>query len=365
MSTSLSRVHFGDLPGWEGHDHDSALAAFRRSCREILDHGAGFSRPVRYGGSRSYWLDTCRSAFDASNAARFFESRFRAFRVADEKLPNGLFTGYFEPEVEGSRTRSAVFNVPLYRRPSDLVTFEEEDRARSGFTFGRLVNGRPRLYFTRREIEEGALEGRGLELVWLKDWADAFFIHIQGSGRVRLVDGGTMRLTYEAKSGLPYTGIGALLVERGVLNRQAMSMQAIRAWMAAHPTDARAVMWENQSFIFFREAQLEDQDLGALGAQHVQLTPRRSLAVDRSQWMFGTPVWLDTWVPAGDEGGMTSFRQLLIAQDTGSAIRGGARGDVYWGFGEAAGMFAGPMQSEGVMTVLLPVAVAEELGLGS
>ena len=140
-------------------------------------------------------------------------------------------------------------------------------------------------------------------------------------------------------------------------------MQAIRSWMAAHPRQARALMWENPSFIFFREAQLENPALGALGAQHVQLTPRRSLAVDRSIWMFGMPVWLDTTVPTGDEGRMELFRQLLIAQDTGSAITGFARGDVYWGFGEAAARVAGPMKSSGSMTVLLPAAIARELGL--
>lgn len=359
----LERVGFEDLHGWAGHDHAGALTAFRLSCREILDHGSGFSRPVLFGGSRSSWLDPCREALEVTDARRFFESAFRPYRVREPERSQGLFTGYFEPEVQGSRTASPAFRVPIYRRPPDLVAFGEEDRARLGLAFGRMIEGEAMPYLTRREIEEGALAGQGLELVHLRDWTDAFFIHIQGSGRVRLDDGSTLRLAYDAKSGLPYTGIGGLLVERGVFSHAAMSMQAILGWMARHPPAARALMWENQSFIFFREALLERPELGAYGAQHVQLTPRRSLAVDRSAWMYGTPVWLDTKVPAGDEDGVTDFRQLLVAQDTGSAIKGLVRGDVYWGFGEQAARIAGPMKSGGSMAVLLPIAVADELGL--
>ena len=363
MDNHLSQASFATLVGWDGHDHDAARAAFRRSCREMLEQGSGFRRPVHYGGSPTSWRSTCLAAFEAGSARAYFETRFRALRVNDRERPEGLFTGYFEPEVEGSRNHGPDFHVPVYRRPPDLMTFRDGETGGSGLNYGRLVDGAPSAYLTRHEIEEGALAGQGLELVWLKDWADAFFIQIQGSGRVRLAEGGTMRLSYAAKSGLPYTGIGGLLVKRGVLRADAMSMQAIRAWMAKHPEAARELMWENQSFVFFREVELEDPELGALGAQHVQLTPRRSLAVDRSLWMFGTPVWLDTMASVGTGNAMTSFRQLLIAQDTGSAIKGLARGDVYWGFGEDAARVAGPMKSSGEMTVLLPLEVAEELGL--
>ena len=358
MEGLLSPVSFAELSGWHSYDHGGAMEALRRSCREMLEQGAGFKRPVRFGASPSSWRGACLAAFEAGNARNYFERCFRAFRVHDPSRPSGLFTGYYEPEVEGSRTRSALFQVPIYRRPPDLLSFGEGDLA-----YGRLVDGKPSRYFTRREIEEGALSGQGLEIVWLRDWADAFFIQIQGSGRVRLAEGGTLRLSYAAKSGHEYTGIGGLLVHRGILLEEAMSMLAIRGWMVRHPQAARELMWENKSFVFFREADLEDPELGAVGAQHVQLTPQRSLAVDRSLWMFGTPVWLDTQAPSGEGNAMQPFRQLLIAQDTGSAIRGLARGDVYWGFGDAAARIAGPMKSPGQMTVLLPIEVAEELGL--
>lgn len=363
MDGQLTLSDLADLEGWGGHDHDTSRDVFRLSCREMLEQGSGFTRLVRFGGSPSSWRSACLSAFEAGPARGYFERMFRAYRVHDGERPAGLFTGYFEPEVDGSRSRSDAFHVPVYRRPADLVTFGAEDRSRGGLAYGRFTAGAPAPYLTRREIEEGALAGQELEIVWLRDWADAFFIQIQGSGRVRLAEGGTMRLSYAAKSGHAYTAIGGLLVQRGLVSEKAMSMQAIRAWMASNPEDARELMWENRSFVFFREIDLEDPERGALGAQHVQLTPRHSLAVDRSFWMLGTPVWLDTLAPSGVDNAMTPFRQLLIAQDTGSAITGLARGDVYWGFGDGAAQIAGPMKSSGTMTVLLPNAVADELGL--
>ena len=227
--------------------------------------------------------------------------------------------------------------------------------------YGRSVDGKAAGYFTRKEIEQGALAGKGLEIAWLTDWADAFFIHIQGSGRVRLADGSLIRLAYAAKTGQPYSGIGAILVERGVFSRDRMSMQATRAWMKQNGQAARELMWENKSFIFFREVEVSDPRLGPPGAQQVSLTPRRSLAVDRALWMFGTPVWLDTMTPSGPAGKMETFRQLMIAQDTGTAIKGHARGDVFWGAGEQAALTAGHMKSAGMMIVLLPRDVAREV----
>jgi membrane-bound lytic murein transglycosylase A len=359
----LEPVGYGQLQGWAQDDHGAALDAFRRSCREILDEAAGFSRAVKFGGSLQEWRAACQGAMSAQDPRRFFETGFKPYRVVDRQRPEGLFTGYFEPEVDGSLQRSEAFPVPIYRMPDDLVAFSEAEMEKAGTAFGRIVDGTPQPYLTRQQIEQGALAGKNLEIVWLRNWADAFFIHVQGSGRVRLDGGGVIRLSYSAKSGHPYTGIGGVLVERGELDREDMSMQAIRHWMIQNPKAARELMWENRSFIFFREADLEDNNLGAFGAQHVQLTPLRSLAVDRSYWMMGMPAWLETAAPSRDKSDHTSFRHLLIAQDTGSAIRGAVRGDIFWGFGETAGAIAGKMKSPGTMTVLLPLAVADELGL--
>jgi membrane-bound lytic murein transglycosylase A len=359
---ALTPTGFADIDGWQSSSFDAAFAAFKRSCAEIETQGRAFVRPVMFGGEREDWLVACRAAASAkSDPRRFFEDNFVPYTVADIDRPGGLFTGYFEPEVRGSRSKSTDFVVPVYARPDDLVALDEADERKTGLRYGRLVAGEAAGYFTRREIESGALTGRGLEIVWLKDWADAFFIHIQGSGRVRLSDGSLIRLAYAAKSGQPYTGIGRLLVERGVLTDADMSMQAIRIWMAANPQAARELMWENRSFVFFREVAVDDPYLGPPGAQKVNLTPLASIAVDRSLWMFGTPVWLDSVAPLGTGGAFEPLKRLLIAQDTGSAIKGAIRGDVFWGAGEKAAMIAGHMKSPGKMIVLLPNRLATRI----
>ncbi len=357
----LQPVPFASLKGWQEDDHAAALAAFRRSCREIIAEGMAFDRGVAFGGSRSDWLGVCESAARAKDARRFFEREFAAFAVNDPDRPQGLFTGYYEPEAQGSLRRTAEFSVPIYARPADLISFDPVEEQATGLKYGRRVGGKPMSYFTRKEIEEGALAGRGLEIAWVRDWADAFFIQVQGSGRIRLPDGASMRLAYAAKSGQPYTGIGRTLVERGVLTEDDMSMQSLRHWMKANPEAARELMWQNRSFVFFRKVQVEDETLGAPGAQKVQLTPERSIAIDRSLWMFGMPVWLEAQVPSGRDASLETFHRLLIAQDTGTAITGYARGDVYWGWGDAAALTAGHMKSPGRMVVLLPKQLAARI----
>jgi membrane-bound lytic murein transglycosylase A len=357
----LSAVPFAQIEAWADDDHAAALAAFQRSCVEIQESGHGFERDVRFGGQRADWLEVCKNALQTKSARQFFEDEFTALKVADPVRPEGLFTGYYEPEAEGSRTVGNGYDVPIYRNPDDLVSFDQATEKQINLKYGRMVQGKPAGYFTRREIEEGALRGRELELVWLKSWVDAFFIHVQGSGRIQFADGSTMRLAYGAKTGQPYTGIGGFLVERGILTKDNMSMQALRKWMKDNPGSARELMWENKSFVFFREVKVDDPSLGAPGAQQVSLTPLRSMAIDRSLWMFGTPIWLDAKVPSGPAGEMQAFRHLLIAQDTGTAIKGHVRGDVYWGWGDKAALIAGHMKSPGSMIVLLPKKLAARL----
>ena len=368
--TLLKPVAFEQIAGWEADSVERAFSAFRRSCAEILDSGRSFARAARLGGERSDWIEPCKIAEHlrhppvASEARDFFQRNFRAFRVTDPLRSEGLFTGYFEPEVDGSLIRTQKYTVPLYAKPPDLVAFDSATEQKSGLRYGRIVAGEPAAYFSRREIETGSLKGQSLEIVWLASSAEAFFIHIQGSGRVRLPDGRVLRLAYSAKNGLPYTGVGGLLSMRGELPASDVSMQSIRAWMARHPLKARELMWENKSFVFFRVVQVDGQDLGPPGAQKVNLTPHRSIAVDRDIWALGTPLWIDTEIPSGRGTEVMAFRHLLIAQDTGSAIKGVVRGDIFFGAGEDAAWKAGHLKGNGSMIALLPSRLAERLAPG-
>ena len=366
----LEPIAFDEIEGWAKDDVAEAFPPFLRSCRETLETGGSFRRPPAVAGARGDWLDLCRDAAalgakaKGTDVRQFFEKSFTPFLVRDLSRPQGLFTGYFEPEAMGDLHRHGDYTVPLYGKPPDLMAFDPHIEQRIKLRYGRMVEGEPRPYFTRRQIEEGALAGKGLEIAWLKSWADAFFIHVQGSGRIRLPDGRVMRLAYAAKSGLPYTSIGGLLVERKEIDKSEMSMQAIRRWMDRNPETARALMWENQSFVFFRKIAVDDPALGPPGAQLVQLTPLRSVAVDREIWPFGLPLWIDTELPFPSPGGSKKFRRLMIAQDTGSAIKGAVRADVFFGSGDQAAVMAGHMKSAGRMIVLLPHKIAERLKAG-
>ncbi len=355
----LRPVPFGEITGWQDDNLASALAAFQRSANEILENGHGFKRSAKFGGNREDWLTVCTASLTASDPRKFFESQFQALQVQDSEKPDGLYTGYYEPETQGALHKSAEFPVPIYAKPEDLVIFTQAEREATGLTYGRRLAGKAIDYFTRREIEHGALADRGLEICFVKSWVDAFFIHVQGNGRVVFEDGRTIRLSYSAKNGQTYSGIGGVLLARGVGTPQTMSMQLLRQWMAANPAQMRDLLWHNNSFVFFRVTEITDPHLGAVGAAKVNLTPLRSLAVDRSNWMFGTPLFIDTTEPPEAAGGPMPFRHLMIAQDTGTAIRGLIRGDVYWGWGETAAHNAGHMKSKGAMTALLPKALAQ------
>jgi len=361
QASTLNPIAFSAISGWREDQLDQALAAFQRSAQEIIERGNGFKRLSRFGGGREDWLAVCEKAGAAASGRDFFESEFSAFRVEDEARPRGLFTGYYEPIAEGSLTRSAEYPVPIYAKPDDLMSFNPEDMSRTGLSYGRKIDGQPRAYHTRKEIEQGALSGSSLEICFLKSWVDAFFIHVQGNGRVILPDGGTIRLSYAGKNGQPYTGIGSVLLKRGIGTPQTMSMQLLRLWMADHPSETRDLLWHNSSFIFFRVTQIDEPHLGAIGAAKVTLTPVRGLAVDRAVWAFGTPLFVETHEPPEAKASSVPFNHLMIAQDTGTAIKGVVRGDVYWGWGETAAHNAGHMKSPGGMVALLPRALAKRL----
>jgi membrane-bound lytic murein transglycosylase A len=361
MPEALRQIRFEDIADWAEDDHAAALAAFKRSAQEIITQGHGFQRQAVFGGARQDWLPICEAALVATDARVFFETQFTPWRVSDSENPQGLFTGYYEPEAEGRLAPDKRFDVPIYGKPDDLAAFTPEETQATGLSYGRRQSGAPSVYLTRQEIEGGALLGRGLEICYLESWVDAFFMHVQGSGRVILPGGQVLRLSYAAKNGQPYTGIGSVLLARGIGTTETMSMQFLRNWMADNSQAARTLLWQNNSFVFFREVPVNDPQLGAIGAAKVHLTPLRSLAVDRSYWMFGTPMFIETHEPPEAAHGAGLFQHLMIAQDTGTAIKGLIRGDVYWGWGERAALSAGHMKSMGGMVALLPQAVAARL----
>jgi membrane-bound lytic murein transglycosylase A len=344
----LMPATFVDLPGWKQDDLSAALSAFLRSCSRLQ--------------SEADWSPVCEAAAQvpAGGARAFFEASFQPFAVSAGNNPEGLFTGYYEPLLQGSRKRTDRYRVPLYIRPPDLVMvdlgdFREEPKGQR--IAGRVEEGDLVPYPDRKAIEEGALSGRELELVWVDDPVDAFFLQIQGSGRVRLDDGTEMRVGYAAQNGHPYFAIGKDLVERGAMSREEVSMQSIRRWLEQNPDLADDVMARNASYVFFEELKGRLKEDGPLGAQGVPLTPGRSLAVDLKHWSLGVPIWLDTRAPSPQEGEPDRpLRRLMIAQDTGGAIRGVIRGDVFWGHGEEAAEVAGRMKHPGKMWVLLPRA---------
>ena len=355
----LEAIAFSGIAGWADDDHGRAFAAFRRSCARIM-RSAGAR--AKGGGSarRPHPLaKVCKAALalgerlESGAARKFFETHFTPHRYA-AKSASGFVTGYFEPELKGARTRSKRYSVPVYRAPKDLVQlFPDAERARRNheMTAGRKTAQGVVPYFDRREIEQGALRGRGLEILYLESWADAFFMHVQGSGRVTLARGGSVRLAFAAKNGHSYTAIGKALIERGAVARDEMSMAAVRGWLDANPNEARELMWKNRSYIFFRELPKDEAALGPVGAQGVALTPRRSLAVDTSVHALGTPVWVSA--PKLDLHGQSSFNQLMIAQDAGSAIKGAQRGDIFFGSGKKAGAIAGATRHAAEFVILL------------
>lgn len=351
----LVPLSFADLAGWQDDAHGQALAAFNRSCTRLAaaepDRPFG---PAPAFGSRADWRSACAAAAlvgagDAP-ARLFFETGFTPHLLTDSGEPEGLFTGYYEPELRGAVRSDARYRVPIYGRPADLVAVDLgrfADDLKGRRIAGRLKGDELVPMENRAEIEAGALKGQGLELLWVDDAVDAFFLHVQGSGRIKLADGRVVRLGYAGFNGHPYRSIGRALIEEGAIAREAMSMQAIRAWLAANPERAAALMAENPSYVFFR---VNDGE-GPVGAQGVALTPERSLAVDTRFVPLGVPLWLAARDPLD---AARPLNRLMVAQDTGAAIRGVVRGDVFWGAGEAAAARAGAMQARGRYYVLVP-----------
>ncbi len=392
---AFGRAEFVDLKGWRLDETDASLPAFIRSCRrltEIPDDtplGAAQFSGNAVAGIAGDWRAACEEAprilaqpyadknAKAGAVRAFYENHFRPVQIYSRLTPKpggaargeaerlrtaGRFTGYFEPFYEASPDRSAVFSAPVYARPEDLVTVDL-GRFRPDLSgqrvAGRIKDGSLDPYPDHAAINAGAISGHARVLAWMRP-TDLFFLQIQGSGRLSL-PGGEIRVGYDGANGRPYTAIGRTLIEKGALTHDGVSMKSIRAWLEdAIDSDARKVREANESFVFFRILDaLPEKDLGPLGAEGTQLTPGRSLAIDPAFVAYGTPVWIS--IDGQPEKGKDPVRRLLIAQDTGGAIKGPMRGDIFVGSGPRAGDVAGGFNEIGEMYVLLPAALAERL----
>lgn len=353
---TLRAAQFNQLPGWEQDDLSTFAPAFARSCERILRKPAD----ARLGalpeaGTYRDWQPAC-VAFQAldlkSNPAiRDWATTYMApWEVRSGNEPTGLFTGYYEASLKGSRTPHHPYLTPLHTRPDDLVTVqlgEFRESLKGQRIAGRVKDGALHPYETRASIVTGHWPHQDQALVWVDDPVDAFFVQIQGSGVVELDDGQLMRIGYDGQNGHPYFAIGRELIRRGELTPETVSMQSIRDWLSQHPDQADSVMNTNPSYVFFREIQRE----GAMGGEGVVLTAGRSLAIDHTQLAYGLPIFTDIAPPLPSE---ARLQRLMVAQDTGGAIQGAVRGDVFWGFGDHAEWLAGHMKSEGRYWLLLP-----------
>jgi membrane-bound lytic murein transglycosylase A len=355
--SQLEPVRWTELAGWSTDDHLAAFAAYQAGCltapkmRRTEDHAQI---------SEALWK-VCRNAIglrprDAAAARAFFEQNFRPVRISRLGEADGLLTGYFEPVVAGSRFPSPEFHVPLYRRPPDLVAAGYKPGSvafpNKGVRVGRRNGNEVVPYHDRGAIEAGALDGQRLEICWLKDPLDLLAIQMEGSGRVILEDGTPLRVSYDSHNGFRYSSFERVLIERNVISRQEMSPQRIRDWMTAHPEEAAKVRAANRSYVFFRVTGLTNEG-EPVGAQGVPLTPGRSIAVDRVH-EYGTPFFIEANLPIENAKSASPFGRLMIAQDTGSAIVGPARADLYLGAGDEAGRAANRIRHPGRFVMLIP-----------
>ncbi|WP_454784052.1 murein transglycosylase A [Legionella sp. WA2024007413] len=355
----FKQADFERLPGWKSADLKKSLLTFQTSCRAFIKQN-----PEEMVGTDDIdlkvkdWQPACNAALKISPTSeqetkQFFEKWFTPVEFTDIGKP-GLFTGYYVPIIKGSYKKSKEFHVPLYETPEDLVTSDLGlffNDLKSRRIVGRLEGKKLVPYYTREEINNGALKGKARVLVWINSPIDRLFLEIQGSGVIELEDGSHLSIGYDSQNGKPYTAIAGVLIKKGVMTKDNASMQAIKRYLEAHPKQMDKVINQNKSFVFFHKM----SDGVALGSQGVALTPGYSLAIDK-QWVpMGAPLWLTTTRPDSNNPNENKpMQRLMIAQDTGGAIRGKVRGDVFWGGGEKATLIAGHMKNHGHYWILLP-----------
>ncbi len=340
----LERDAWDAVTAWGSDDPTAALSAFLQGC-PILN-------------TRPEWLGVCTRAQSLTNKTRsgindFFRQNFEPYRVVNiDETDTGIVTGYYEPLLRGSRTRTSVYRYPLYSSPQDLITIDLSETypdLKNRRLRGRLVGNKVVPYLERADIDGNTSPLKGLEIAWVDDPIEAFFLQIQGSGRILLPDGKYLRVGYADQNGHPFRALGGLLIRRGEIRAENASMQGIKAWAQRNPRKVQQFMNGNPSFVFFKE--LPGDLTGPIGTLGVPLTAERSIAVDQRVVPLGVPVYLATTFPNTTQ----PLNRLMVAQDTGGAIAGAVRADFYWGFGDGAGSQAGRMKQQGRMWVLLPL----------
>lgn len=361
LKEALARpLRFADLQDWASDDHLAAWLVFQKHCAALVS-----STPVlREGAKLPEALSTiCAAAArtnvaSASTARSFFETWFQPVAIIPEN-GGGFLTGYYEPESEGSLVKTESFQAPLLARPDDLVTIPQGESwpgIPEGFAAARRKSdGSHTVYPSRDAIWRGELGALAKPILWLKDEVEVFFMQVQGSGRIKLPDGRTMRIAYAGRNGHPYSSIGRIVVREGLLPLEDATLDKLKAWLRANPGEARRIMGMNESYVFFRLAAELSEASGPIGGAGLPLTPWRSIAVDRMIWPYGLPVWLEVDLP--QRAGTEPFRKLTIAEDTGSAILGPARADLYHGSGAEAGSRAGVLRHPMRFVVLWPKSV--------
>lgn len=338
----LEQVDFEYLDGWKNDKHKDALISFLHSCTKFakMPQNISIGKQLGYVTAGDF-RDVCEignlvKTMSSKQARNFFENWFKPFAILNRTGNSvGIFTGYYEANLQGSRVKTDIFKYPVYAKPKDL---------------GKEP------YLTRKEIEEGALDNKELELLYVDDKVELFFLHVQGSGRVALADGSMIKVAYAAKNNRNYTSIGAYMENNLLLPRGKVSADTIKEWMRNNPEEADAVMQSNEAFVFFRLSDSEN----IVGAQNVPLTAERSLAVDKKIIPYGFPLWVETTLK-GKDAFKSKYNKLMVSQDTGSAIKGAVRGDIFFGYGEEAESKASYMASRGEYYILLPINVVDKM----
>ncbi|MCW8471156.1 MltA domain-containing protein [Fluoribacter gormanii] len=340
-NVALTKVSFEELPGWDTADVKKSLVAFQKSCETFLKQPPSHTIRTQHIKLKARdWHPACKAALALDSitddsAKEFFEKWFRPIEFAQKKPVQGLFTGYYMPKIKGNLTKSPKYNTPIYGLPK----------------------GKYSTSYTREQIDNGALKKKAPVIAWIQSPAERLFLEIEGSGVIQLPNGENIYLGYAGENGAPYTSIAKVMINKGIMTRHNASKAAIIRYLESHPETAKTIIQKNKSFVFFEDL----KEPMALGAQGMALTPGYSLAVDKKWIPLGAPLWLDTKRPAKDQASEKQFQRLMIAQDTGGAIRGFMRGDIYWGSGKFATFLGEHMKNEGHYWLLLPKHILNRL----